>query len=138
MARNASNRSRSASASWRASSGGTVSLSVSSSPNSALRSGVRDAPDAHPFVGTPADAARAAASARACASRTSRSAASKSSRSPMLEPHRQRAVLQRGARRLVARERGGQRDRPLVPVDPHDQLEPDLLELDVALLLGPG
>src|SRR6476661_6011776 len=135
MARSASSSSRSASASWRASSGGTVPFKVSTSPKSALRSGCAGAaPDAHPLGGTPAEAARAAASARACASRTSRSAASKSSRSPMLEPHRQRALLQRGARRLVAGERVGQRDRPLVPVDAHDQLEPDLLELDVALL----
>src|SRR5689334_13515418 len=135
IARIAISSSRSASESWRASSGGTVPLSVSNSANSALKSGAGgEAALAQPLGGTPAAAARTASSARSCASRTSRSAASKSSRSPMLEPYGQRAVLQRGARRPVAGKCGGQDDRALVPVDAHDQLEPDLLELDVALL----
>src|SRR5215212_3902883 len=130
----ASKSSRSASASRRASSGGSVPCRESTSANSAFRSGGLGAPLAQPLGGTSCDAWRAASSARACASWTSRSAASKASRSSMLESHGQGAVLERRARRLVARERGGQRDRALVTVDADDQLEPDLLQSDVALL----
>src|SRR5215211_230529 len=48
------------------------------------------------------------------------------------EEHLEGPLLEASAGGGVGRHRGGQDDSPLLPADPHDHLEPDLLEVDVA------
>ena len=54
-------------------------------------------------------------------------------RSRSIERHLQRSVLERRAGRMQGGERRREHDRPSLPVDADDQLEPDLLQRDVAL-----
>src|SRR5690348_4930515 len=102
---------------------------------------------------TPAAAAAASAISRSAASEARSKRSSSRRRASSAEPgggtgrssdglgiacsperHLERPVLERGGGRLEGAQCGGQDDRPPLPVHADDQLEPDLLERDVALL----
>src|SRR5947207_10436333 len=114
----------------RHSSGGTMSRSVCSSATSACASrAVCSSPSRR---GSPASFSAASWVARMRSRRASSGSSVGMCVRGAIEPNLQGAVLELGAGGTIVAQRGRKHQRPLLPVDAHDQLEADLLERDVA------